>query len=161
MAISTSALGFAEQQGLKISMYMRILIPIVFSRCVSVYRVAFTVQLDLLAKGEWCDLSSSSASRVSRLHSNLVLTYLIECVRSHFGRPSVLNLLHYFVCSFSRCFLTNTFWSKLVHGRAIRGCFRMTVLIVHTFMDIAVQSFSSSDCTISCESASVLRSLWI
>lgn len=89
------------------------------------------------------------------------LTYLNECVRSHFGRPSVLNLLHYFVCSFSRCFLTNTFWSKLVHGRAIRGCFRMTVLIVHTFMDIAVQSFSSSDCTISCESASVLRSLWI
>lgn len=161
MAISTSALGFAEQQGLKISMYMRILIPIVFSRCVSVYRVAFTVQLDLLAKGEWCNLSSSSASRVSRLHSNLGLRTWLT-VWNHILIVQVFYIFFTsFVCSFSRCFLTNTFWSKLVHGRAIRGCFRMTVLIVHTFMDIAVQSFSSSDCTISCESASVLKSLWI
>ncbi|KAG0613396.1 hypothetical protein M758_6G099500 [Ceratodon purpureus] len=53
MSISASALGIAEKQGIKISMYLRILIPIVFSR-------------------------------------------------------------------------------------AIRGCFRMTVLIVHTFMDITV-----------------------
>ena len=34
MSISASALGIAEKQGIKISMYLRILIPIVFSRYV-------------------------------------------------------------------------------------------------------------------------------
>ena len=32
MSISASAFGIAEHQGIKISMYLRILIPIVFSR---------------------------------------------------------------------------------------------------------------------------------
>jgi len=34
MSISASALGIAEHQGIKISMYLRILIPIIFSRYV-------------------------------------------------------------------------------------------------------------------------------
>jgi hypothetical protein len=44
MSISASALGIAEHQDIKISMYLRILIPIVFSRYV-MYSVDLIVNL--------------------------------------------------------------------------------------------------------------------